>query len=101
MRGALILGVKRGGLGGHIFNESMTKACVPVCSAERQISVMTSLHKCVQAKAISSGDSKAFAMATAEAFGGGNNANAYASSISQGIEQHGCGFYQQAFAQVS
>jgi hypothetical protein len=54
----------------------------------------------MQAMAISSGDSHAFAMATAMALSGGSNANAYASAISQGIQQHGCGFYRQAFSKV-
>jgi len=54
----------------------------------------------VQASAISSGDSKSVAMATASAFGGGSKADAYSSAISQGIQQYGCGFYQQAIAQV-
>jgi len=54
----------------------------------------------MQATAISSGDGQAFASATASAFGQGNNADGYASAISQGIQQHGCGFYQQSFAQV-
>ncbi len=55
----------------------------------------------LQAQAISSGDGEAFAMATATAFGTGSNADAYASALSQGIQSRGCGFYQQAFAQVN
>ena len=54
----------------------------------------------LQAKAISSGNGAAFSSATAQAFGTGSNADAYASAISEGIQQRGCGFYQQAFAQV-
>jgi len=50
---------------------------------------------------MSSSESHAFATATASAFGGGNNAQAHAAAFSQGIKQHGCGYYQQAFAQVS
>jgi len=53
-----------------------------------------------QATAISSGNGEAFASALAKAFGQGSNADAYASAISQGIQEHGCGFYQDAFAQV-
>jgi len=54
----------------------------------------------LQATAISSVNGEAFASATAKAFGQGSNADAYASAISQGIQEHGCGFYQDAFAQV-
>jgi hypothetical protein len=54
-----------------------------------------------QVRAISSGNTEAFAQATATAFhNGGSEAEAYASAISNGIRSHGCGFYQKSFAQV-
>jgi len=54
-----------------------------------------------QARALSSGNTEAFARATATAFhNGGSEAQASATAISSGIMTHGCGFYQKAFAQV-
>jgi hypothetical protein len=54
-----------------------------------------------QASAISSGETQAVAQAIAMAFhNGGSQAQAYAQAISSGIQQHGCNFYQQTFAQV-
>jgi len=54
-----------------------------------------------QVRAISSGNTQAFARATAVAFrNGGSQADAYAEAISSGIREHGCGFYTQVFSQV-